>query len=67
MASGTVKWFNNAKGYGFIVPDDKGEDVFVHHSSIGGSGFKTLNEGQKVKYDVEHGNKGLSAVNVQPQ
>jgi CspA family cold shock protein len=67
MSTGTVKWFNNAKGYGFITPDDKGDDVFVHHSAISGTGYKSLNEGQKVQYDTEQGRKGPSAVNVQPQ
>lgn len=63
MAEGTVKWFNERKGYGFIEQED-GPDVFVHHSGIGGTGFKTLNEGDKVTFDVEQGQKGPSAVNV---
>ena len=66
MATGTVKWFNDAKGFGFITPADGGKDLFVHHSSIQGSGFKTLSEGQQVKFDVEQGAKGPAATNVQP-
>ena len=54
MSTGTVKWFNPDKGFGFITPDDGGKDLFVHHSEIQGSGFKTLNEGQKVEYEVGH-------------
>ena len=63
MADGTVKWFNDRKGYGFIEQED-GPDVFVHHSGINGNGFKTLREGDKVTFDIEQGNKGPSAVNV---
>jgi CspA family cold shock protein len=63
MAEGTVKWFNDRKGYGFIQQED-GEDVFVHHSGISGSGFKTLAEGDQVTFEVEQGAKGPSAKNV---
>lgn len=63
MANGTVKWFNNNKGYGFIEQED-GSDVFVHHSGINASGFKSLEEGDHVIFDVEQGKKGLAAVNV---
>ena len=66
MAIGTVKWFNDAKGFGLITPSDGGKDVFVHHSAILGTGFKTLAEGQQVKFDVQQGPKGPSAANVQP-
>jgi CspA family cold shock protein len=63
MANGTVKWFNDRKGYGFIEQQD-GTDVFVHHSGINATGFKSLNEGDEVTFDVENGQKGLSAINV---
>jgi CspA family cold shock protein len=66
MATGTVKWFNDAKGFGFIVQDGGGEDVFVHHSSINMDGFRTLQEGQKVEFEVGRGPKGLQAQNVRP-
>lgn len=66
MATGTVKWFNDAKGFGFIAQDDGGADVFVHFSAVQGSGFKTLTEGQKVSFDVQDGPKGPQASNVVP-
>lgn len=64
MQTGTVKWFNESKGFGFIAPDDGGKDVFVHYSSIANSGFRTLAEGQSVTYEVENGPKGPQASNV---
>jgi CspA family cold shock protein len=64
MATGTVKWFNDDKGFGFITPDDNGKDLFVHHTGINASGFKTLAEGAKVSFDAEAGDKGPKAVNV---
>jgi CspA family cold shock protein len=64
MATGTVKWFNDAKGYGFITPDEGGKDLFVHHSAISGSGFKSLTEGSKVEFEAAEGQKGPEAKNV---
>jgi CspA family cold shock protein len=66
VTTGTVKWFNDSKGYGFITPQDGSKDVFVHHSAILGSGFKSLAEGQQVSFEVQQGPKGPSAVNVKP-
>jgi CspA family cold shock protein len=66
MATGTVKWFNDAKGYGFIAQDDGAKDVFVHFSNISGSGFRSLTEGAKVEYEVHDGEKGPEARNVVP-
>jgi cold shock protein len=66
MPQGTVKWFNDDKGYGFITPDDGGEDLFVHHSGISGGGYKSLDEGAKVSYEATRGAKGMQAVNVTP-
>ncbi len=67
MSTGTVKWFNDQKGYGFITPDDGGEDLFVHHSEIKGAGRTTLREGQKVDFEIGQGKKGPCATNVVPQ
>jgi len=65
MSTGTVKWFNDDKGYGFITPDDGDRDLFVHHSGINGNGYKSLAEGSKVTYEEEAGDKGPKAVNVE--
>ncbi|ATH79218.1 MULTISPECIES: cold-shock protein [Halomonadaceae] len=66
MATGTVKWFNDTKGYGFISPDDGGDDLFAHFSEIQAEGFKTLQDGQKVSFEVTQGKKGLQASNIRP-
>ena len=66
MATGTVKWFNDDKGFGFITPDEGGKDLFVHHSAIQSDGFRTLAEGARVTFEAEAGDKGPKAVNVQP-
>jgi cold shock protein len=66
MATGTVKWFNDAKGFGFITPDQGGEDLFAHFSAISAAGFKSLQEGQKVTFDVTEGPKGKQASNIKP-
>jgi CspA family cold shock protein len=64
MPTGTVKWFSDDKGFGFITPDDGSKDLFVHHTGIGGDGYRSLAEGAKVSYDAENGDKGPKAVNV---
>ena len=66
MSKGQVKWFNNAKGFGFILPDDGGDDLFAHYSAIGMEGYKTLKAGQHVSFDTIEGPKGLHAANIQP-
>lgn len=66
MATGTVKWFNDAKGFGFITPSDGGDDLFAHFSAIQGGGFKSLAENQAVSFDVVDGPKGKQAANIQP-
>ncbi len=66
MATGTVKWFNDTKGYGFISPDDGGDDLFAHFSEIQAEGFKTLQDGQKVSFEVTQGKKGLQASSIRP-
>lgn len=67
MATGTIKWFNDSKGFGFISQENDGADVFVHFSAIQGTGFKTLTEGQRVTFETENGPKGLQATNVTPE
>jgi len=66
MSTGTVKWFNSSKGFGFISPDDGGDDLFVHHSEIKSEGYASLDEGQKVEFEVGEGKKGPCATNVIP-
>jgi CspA family cold shock protein len=66
VATGTVKWFNNAKGYGFILPEDGGEDLFAHYSAISMEGYKTLKAGQQVQFDLAPGDKGMHAHNIVP-
>lgn len=66
MATGTVKWFNDQKGFGFIAPEGGGDDIFVHHSNIDAQGYRSLTEGQKVEYEPGQGRKGPEATNVRP-
>ena len=66
MATGTVKWFNDSKGFGFITPDDGGKDLFAHHTSIQMDGYKSLKEAQKVSFEVQDGPKGPAAANIKP-
>ena len=66
MSAGTVKWFNSSKGYGFVTPDEGGDDLFVHHSEIKTEGYATLDEGQRVDFEVGQGKKGPCATNVVP-
>ena len=66
MATGTVKWFNNDKGFGFITPDDQGKDLFVHHTAIQSNGYRSLDEGARVEYEAAEGPKGPNATNVRP-
>ena len=66
MSTGTVKWFNSDKGFGFITPDEQGKDLFAHHTSIQMSGYKSLTEGQRVEFDVQQGQKGPAASNIRP-
>lgn len=67
MSSGTVKWFNEKKGFGFITPDDGGGDLFVHHTNIEANGFRTLKDGQRVQYEAAQGKKGMEATKVRPE
>ncbi|HDS84841.1 MAG TPA: cold shock domain-containing protein [Phycisphaerales bacterium] len=66
MSAGTVKWFNEKKGFGFITPDDGGDDLFVHHTNIVAKGFRTLKDGQRVEYEAAQGKKGMEATDVKP-
>ncbi len=66
MSVGTVKWFNEKKGFGFITPDDGGDDLFVHHTNIAAQGFRTLKDGQRVEYEAAQGKKGMEATSVKP-